>query len=106
MSLVPPYLKPGDTVLIIAPARARSEEAVLPAKAILESWGLSVEIGPNAFRVHHQFAGTDDERASDLQWAILHPLAKAVLFSGGGYGILRIIDRVDFSPLLQFPKWF
>jgi muramoyltetrapeptide carboxypeptidase len=106
MSLIPHYLKSGDTVLIIAPARARSEEAVLPAKAILESWGLNVEIGPNAFRVHHQFAGNDEERTSDLQWAVLHPVAKAVILSGGGYGTLRIIDRVDFSPLLQFPKWF
>jgi muramoyltetrapeptide carboxypeptidase len=106
MSLMPLYLKSGDLVLIIATARARAEEVVQPAVALLEKWGLRVEIGPNAYKKHHQFAGTDEERASDLQWAIQHPEAKAVLFSGGGYGTLRIIDRVNFSPLKQFPKWF
>src|SRR5688572_20476758 len=106
MSIVPPYLTEGDTILIIATARARSEEVVRPAIAILESWGLFVETGPNVFKAHHQFAGTDDERASDLQWALDHETAKAVLLAGGGYGTMRIIDRVNFDPALRFPKWF
>lgn len=106
MSIIPPYLKRGDTILIIATARARNKTALQPAIDILTSWGLRVELGKNVFKVHHQFAGTDEERAADLQWAINHKTAKAVLIAGGGYGTLRVIDKVNFKALLKFPKWF
>lgn len=106
MAISPPYLKKGDTILIIATARARSKEAVQPAIDILKSWGLKVETGPNAFKAHNQFAGTDEQRANDLQWAIEHKTAKAILISGGGYGTMRVIDHVNFKPLLKNPKWF
>ncbi|MEO6303567.1 MAG: LD-carboxypeptidase [Bacteroidia bacterium] len=106
MAILPPYLKKGDTILIIATARARSKEAIEPAINILKSWGLKVETGPNAFKKHNQFAGTDEQRANDLQWAIDHKTAKAVLISGGGYGGMRVVDHVNFKPLLKNPKWF
>lgn len=106
MTISPPYLKKGDTVLLIATARARNQEQVQPAIDILISWGFRVEIGKHLYRAHHQFAGTDDERAHDLQWAVDHPTAKAVFLSGGGYGALRIIDGVDFGSLKSYPKWF
>lgn len=102
----PPYLKKGDLVLLIATARKTTPELIQPAIDILISWGLNVEIGPNVFKAHHQFAGTDEERASDLRWAIAHKTAKAVIFTGGGYGTIRIIDQVDFKSLQKHPKWF
>lgn len=104
--MIPPYLKKGDTILIIATARAKNKEIIDPAIKILESWGLIVELGTNIFKTYHQFAGTDKERTDNLQWAINHKTAKAVLISSGGYGTLRIIDRVNFKPLLKNPKWF
>ncbi len=103
--IVPPYLIKGDTILVIGTARARNKELLLPAFAILKNWGLVVEIGENLFKTHHQFAGTDAERTHDLQWAINHKGAKAILIAGGGYGTLRIIDSVNFSPLKKHPKW-
>ena len=103
--IVPPYLKKGDTILVIGTARARNKEQLLPAFAILKKWGLVVELGENLFKTHHQFAGTDAERAHDLQWAINHKSAKAILIAGGGYGTLRIIDSINFSPLKKYPKW-
>ncbi len=106
MAVIPPYLKKGDTILIIATARARSKEAIQPAIDTLKSWGLKVVTGPNAFKTHHQFAGTDEQRANDLQWAIDHKTAKAILISGGGYGGMRVVDHVNFKPLLKNPKWF
>ncbi len=104
--IIPPYLKKGDTILIIAPARARTEEQIAPAVKILTNWGLIVAFGKNIFKTHHQFAGTDEERAEDLQWTINHITAKAVLIASGGYGTLRIIDGVNFSALKKYPKWF
>lgn len=105
MNIIPPYLEEGDTVLIIATARARNEQEIAPAVEILKAWGLRVEVGRNAYKIHHQFAGTDEERTQDLQWAINHPTAKAIIISGGGYGSLRIIDSANFLPLLKHPKW-
>jgi muramoyltetrapeptide carboxypeptidase len=106
MNIVPPYLKKGDTILIIGTARARNSDAIAPAIEIMKSWGLNVHVGKNLYKIHHQFAGTDKERAHDLQWAINHPKAKAVMIAGGGYGTLRIIDAVNFDALKKYPKWF
>lgn len=104
--LIPPYLKKGDTILLIGTARKRSLESIQPAIDALRSWGLKVELGKNIFKEYHQFAGTDKERTHDLQWAIDHKTAKAILVTGGGYGTMRIIDKVNFKPLLKKPKWF
>lgn len=106
MNKVPPFLVKGDTVLLIAAARARNREAVAPAIEILKGWGLKVLTGKHVYKKHHQFAGTDAQRAADLQWAIAHKTARAVLFTGGGYGTLRIIDMVDFHQVKKYPKWF
>lgn len=106
MALVPASLKKGDTILVIATARARSKEFIQPSITILKSWGLNVIVGKNIFKKHHQFAGTDAQRAQDLQWAIDHKEAKVVLIAGGGYGTLRIIDAINFNSLKNYPKWF
>lgn len=106
MPTLPDYLKKGDTVLIIGTARARDKKALQPALSILKKWGLRVEEGKHLYKRHHQFAGTDKERAHDLQWAIDHKTAKAVIIAGGGYGTLRIIDEITVSALHKFPKWF
>jgi muramoyltetrapeptide carboxypeptidase len=100
------YLKKGDTVLLIATARKVSEEELNPAILILKKWGLKVELGANIFKKKNQFAGTDLQRAADLQWAIDHPKAKAVLIVRGGYGTIRLMDKVSFKPIRKAPKWF
>ncbi len=99
-------MKKGDLVLLIGISRARSADQLEGAISTLKSWGLAVQQGPNLYKRFHQFAGTDEERAADLQWAISHPQAKAVIFAGGGYGAMRVIDRVDFGDLQKHPKWF
>jgi len=105
MARVPLYLKKGDTVLVIATARARNKEQIQPAIEILKEWGLKVKTGKNIFKKHNQFAGTDKERAHDLQWALDHKTARAIIIAGGGYGTLRIIDQVDFKNFVKSPKW-
>lgn len=105
MELIPPYLKEGDKVVIIATARKISDEELNPTIAILNSWGLTAELAPNLFKSHHQFSGSDEERTEDLQWALDHKTAKAILVARGGYGTLRIIDDVDFTEFKKNPKW-
>lgn len=100
-----PYLNKGDTVLIITPAKAIDEKYIHLATDLFTSWGLNVEVGKNALGTNHYFSGTDQERAEDLQWALNHPAAKAIICSRGGYGSIRIVDEVDYSLFIKNPKW-
>lgn len=105
MSIIPPYLQKGDTVAIVASARKISLEELQPAIDIINSWGLKVVLPKNVFCTDNQFAGTDEERAADMQWALDEVNIKAIIFARGGYGTLRIIDKLDFTNFIKHPKW-
>lgn len=103
---IPPALQRGDKVVIVAPSKAISSQAdVAHARQILESWGLKVELAKHLFAQHHQFAGTDAQRAADLQAALDEPSIKAVFCVRGGYGMSRIIDQIVFDGIKKNPKW-
>jgi len=75
------------------------------AVRLLQNWGLEVVIGDTLNASYHQFAGNDDLRARDMQRFIDDDSIKAIFAARGGYGTVRIIDKVDFSRLEQSPKW-
>ena len=75
------------------------------AIALLQSWGLEVVLGETMEASFHQFAGDDELRARDLQRFIDDDSIKAIIAARGGYGTIRIIDRVDFSRFAVHPKW-
>jgi muramoyltetrapeptide carboxypeptidase len=102
---IPPYLSPGDTIAIIATARKISREELNPAIKTFKDAGYEVELGHNIFKQHNQFAGTDEDRLEDLQWALDDENVKAVVIARGGYGTLRLIDGVDFTQFREKPKW-
>jgi len=102
----PDFLRKGDTVLVIATARKVSKTEMKPVFNLLKSWGLIPEQGPHLFSSYNQFAGSDKHRAEDLQYAIRHPKAKAVFIARGGYGTVKIIDKINYSALKKYPKWF
>ena len=102
----PEFLKAGDEVAIISPSYFIEKQDVIDAVVILEQWGLKVRIGKNTYNRDGSFAGSDEERLADLQEMTDDPSIKAVLCSRGGYGVSRIINRVDFSPLKKNPKWY
>lgn len=101
----PPYLKKNDTVAIIAPARKISLNEIEQGIEILKSWGLNVITGPNTFNENHQFSGTDLQRTEDFQLMLDDPEVKAIFCARGGYGSVRIIDRLDFRKFVENPKW-
>jgi muramoyltetrapeptide carboxypeptidase len=105
MLRAPSYLRKGDLIVLIATARKTNPELIQQAIDMLKSWGLRVELSPYLFREKNQFAGSDEERAAGLQWALDHPEAKAILITGGGYGTVRIIDRVSFKVFKKNLKW-
>jgi muramoyltetrapeptide carboxypeptidase len=103
--ITPPYLKKGDKIGIAATARKVSMDELEPAIAAFKSWGLEVVPGKNVFQSQDQFAGTDRERAEDLQTMLDDPSIKAIIGARGGYGTLRIIDQLNFDELKKHPKW-
>nr|WP_099564988.1 LD-carboxypeptidase [Gaetbulibacter sp. 4G1] len=103
----PPYLKAGDTVAIVAPSgvlKNRTKE-VEQAKSLLKSWGLHPVVGKHVFSTANHFAGTDDERCEDFQNALDDPKISAVWCARGGYGTVRILDKLDYTKFKKKPKW-
>jgi len=101
----PPTLQQGDTVAIISTARKITREDIQPAIDLLEQWGLNAVVGKTIGLDNHQFAGTDEDRARDLQQALDDYAVKAIWCARGGYGTVRIIDSIDFSVFKENPKW-
>ena len=101
----PEFLHKGDTVAIVATARKITAETLQPAVALLESWGLHVVLGRTIGKEENQLAGPDWLRATDLQDMLDDPKIKAIWTAKGGYGTVRIIDRIDFTKFKKKPKW-
>jgi muramoyltetrapeptide carboxypeptidase len=102
----PPYLHKGDTVMIIAPAGIMKDTAKVDnGIALLKEWGLNVTLGKHLFDQNFHFAGTDAQRAEDVQNALDDPTVKAIWCARGGYGSVRIIDTIDFTNFKKHPKW-
>jgi muramoyltetrapeptide carboxypeptidase len=101
----PPFLQPGDTIYITAPAKAIEESVVLEAKKTLEAWGLIVRVAPHCLGRAAYFSGTDAERLADFQHGLDDPSIKAILCARGGYGCVRIVEELNWPAFQQNPKW-
>lgn len=102
---IPPYLKKGDTIGICCPAGYITMEDIQPAVLKLKEWGYNVKTGDTIGKKDFTFGGTDQERANDLQQMIDDKTIKAIMCARGGYGAVRIIDKIDFKKLRTNPKW-
>ncbi len=103
----PNFLVAGDSVAIVAPSGillGKSRE-INQAVELLKSWGLHPIVGTHVFKQNGHFAGTDTERAEDLQKALDNPNIKAIWCARGGYGTVRILDRLDYNQFKENPKW-
>jgi muramoyltetrapeptide carboxypeptidase len=94
----PPALPERAKIAVVAPAsppqtRSESEQA----QAYFEELGHEVVFGPNHRKVHGYLAGTDAERAADLQWALSEPGIDMVHALCGGYGSARLHDLIDWD---------
>lgn len=100
-----PLLQAGDLIAIVAPAKAIEQEHVNFAKAFLEEKGFKVRVSEHCLGQHNYFSGTDEERAADFQKVLDDPEVKAILCARGGYGCVRILDRVQWASFIRNPKW-
>src|SRR5262249_5030588 len=105
MPILPAALRAGDRVAVVSPAGPLRDKAALDVGlARLERWGLEPRVAKHALESFGFLAGQDAARAEDLQAAIRDPKIRAIFCSRGGYGITRILDRIDLAPLRNDPK--
>jgi len=103
--IFPKPLKSGDKICIISPSRSITSEEISPVTKWLNTKGFKVEYGENINRACGQFGGDDNQRIQEFQQAIDDPAICAIWCARGGYGAARIIDKINFEPLLHNPKW-
>ena len=98
-SVMPTPLKTGDTIAVISPSSVPDSATVAKGCATLRSWGA------HALSSYHGFAGTADERATDLLWALRNPSIKAIICSRGGDGAVQVLQRIPLKEFRNHPKW-
>lgn len=103
--VIPPYLKKGDTIGITSPAGYILEKDIQSAVQQITSWGFKVVVGKSIGAKDGSLGGTDAERLADFQQMLDNKQINAILCARGGYGVVRIIDQLDFSRLRAHPKW-
>ena len=101
----PPYLKQGDTIGITSPAGYITLDQIQPSVLQMQIWGFYVKIGSTIGKRDFTYGGTDEERLKDFQQMLDDPNLKAIMCARGGYGLVRIIDQLDFSQFTRHPKW-
>ena len=101
----PNNLKKGDLIYIVSPAKSIDPESIYFAIKLVESWGFTAECAAHTLGKHNYFSGNDFDRMSDFQLAIDHKDAKAIMCARGGYGCVRIVDKLNWSNFEKSPKW-
>ncbi|HEY2726157.1 MAG TPA: LD-carboxypeptidase [Parafilimonas sp.] len=104
-SIIPLYLKPGDTIGMVCPSGYMPLEKAQKCIETLQQWDFKVKVGKTVGNQFNYFSGTDEERLYDLQLMLDDSTIKAIFCARGGYGLSRIIDKINFSTFVQQPKW-
>ena len=103
--ITPSSLSSGSKIALVAPARKVAEDDIAFAVEYIRQRGFVPIYDERLFLTHNQFAGNDEQRASVLQHYLDADDIDAIMCVRGGYGTVRIIDRLDFDKFLQKPKW-
>ena len=101
----PAFLKAGDIIGITAPAGYITSGEIRSAVQKMESWGYKIQVGETIDKRDFTFGGTDEERAKDFQKMLDDPKIKAIMCARGGYGVVRIIDKLNWEKFKLKPKW-
>lgn len=100
----PKTLAPGDTIAFVAPAGPLDRERMLLARDRLVARGYKVTLREDLFAEEGYLAGSDERRAAELMAAFLDPEVDAIFPGTGGYGTMRILDRLDYEAIRRNPK--
>jgi muramoyltetrapeptide carboxypeptidase len=102
----PALLKPGDTIMFIAPAGSLDRKRIALAKKRLEERGYKIKMRDDVFASSGYLGGSDERRAEELMQAFCDPEVDAIFPGTGGYGTTRILDMLDFEVIRKNPKLF
>jgi len=97
-------LRKGDRIGVIAPAGPVKPSELAPGIQLLQSTGYEVQLGQHIYENRDYLAGTDESRLQDLHDMFTEPLVKAIICARGGYGTMRILDRLDYDLIRDHPK--
>jgi muramoyltetrapeptide carboxypeptidase len=104
-TIFPPKLNPGDTVAIVAPGYRVSENIQIQyAIERIQALGLKVKLGKSIYQRHGYFAGTDQERANDINQLFADKNVKAIIAIRGGWGSNRILSLLNYKLIKNNPK--
>ena len=104
--ITPPFLEMGDTIGIPAPAGPYQSDLLAQGRVVLEGWGFQTRIGRKNIRKRQFLAGSDQERADELTEMFADPGIKAIICARGGYGAMRLLERLDYRKIKKNPKLF
>ncbi|MCF6404042.1 LD-carboxypeptidase [Chitinophaga filiformis] len=102
---IPPYLKKGDLIGITCSSSKMDQQAAEYAAGVISSWGYQVHLGITVGTSFHNFSAPDELRLEELQDMLDDPDIKAIIFGRGGYGLVCILDDLDFKKFRKHPKW-
>ncbi|HEU4553438.1 MAG TPA: LD-carboxypeptidase [Chitinophaga sp.] len=105
MMKIPPYLKKGDLIGITCSSSKMELAAAEYAAGIISSWGYRVHLGITVGTSFHNFSAPDELRLEELQDMLDDPEIKAIVFGRGGYGMICLLDNLDFTRFRKHPKW-
>lgn len=105
MKNYPEALKANDLIRIVCPSGYLKKEFTEKLIELLKKWNYKVQLGSTVGFGSNYFAGADEERKNDLQMALDDPNVKAIFMGRGGYGMSKIIDDLDFTEFVKYPKW-
>ena len=100
----PPALRPGARVALVAPAGPLADGAVDRAVERVRGWGFEPVVGEHARKRHGYLAAPDPERTADFNAALRDDSIDAVWCLRGGYGVMRIVDGIDWPALTRRPR--
>ncbi|MBE6310868.1 MAG: LD-carboxypeptidase [Bacteroidales bacterium] len=101
----PESLKPGDKIAILSMASKPNDKYAKAGMKVLKEWGYTPVLSPNVNAKHGSFAGTPEDRAADMLWALRNPEIKAIMSTRGGYGSIQQLQQIPLDTLAKYPKW-
>ena len=103
----PKKLKKGDTIGLLSVSGELSQaEKLYNAEKYLNSLGYKTYISETSYKNYRYYAGTDEERVNALHDFFLRDDINAIVCTRGGYGALRLIDKIDYNLIKKHPKLF
>ena len=102
----PARLNPGDTIGVVAPAGPFDARQFDQGINVLKSMGYAINVPENIQRADGFLSGSDSHRASFINELFSDVSVKGIICARGGYGSMRILDRIDYETIRKHPKVF